>query len=302
MKLSTTILRSTAPLAFAVIGLNALGCMVGPSESGLTEEDFLSNAELGIAGDPGTSNHFNLDCFWDHGIQQTFRDLAVGPIVDENSEFPEMPYMPEDASGFWAQCRVTMLELLVDCALDSSTLAIDTVGGRNFPGGLGYASAWTTRGLTTDEKEKVTACMLQRLNPYGVVIPILLESPSAPNTTTDYPLHESEAWGNLFDSTVTLNPTPDHQPPSTAAFAAYSCKIGEMPTYCDDGSIVPWNLEYTMMRTCYYNNNACHWITRGNCTTYCPVVSFSSDGCDAWDNRLRVRGRDDGSLCGTLLQ
>ncbi len=301
MKLSTTILRSTAPLAFAVMGLHALGCMVGPSESGLTEEDFLGNAELGIAGDPGTSNHYNLDCFWDHGIQQTFRDLAAGPIVDENGELPEMPYMPEEASGTWAVCRATMLELLVDCALNSSAQAIDTFDTRHYPGSRGYASAWTTRGLTTDEKERVTACMLQRLNPHGVVIPILLESPSAPNTTTDYPLHESEAWGNLFDSTVTLHPTPNHVPPTTAAFAAYACKIGEMPTYCDEGSIIPWNLDYTMMRTCYYNDNACRWIAIGACPTSCPTA-LGTAGCEAWDNRLRVRGRDDGSLCGASTE
>lgn len=301
MKLSTTILRSTAPLAFAVMGLHALGCMVGPSESGLTEEDFLGHAELGIAGDPGTTNHYDVDCFLDHGVQQTFRDLAAQAIVgpEGGTRLPAMPFMPaENATGTLAGCRMEMFELLVECAFGPGTILEDGESGKTREGALGYAPDWMSRALSTQEKELVTACMLQRLNPHGVSINILLERAAGPHPTTDYPVRESEAWGNLFDSAVALNPTRDPALPTNLAFNAYACDAGDKPTYCEnEGELVTYSIENALMRTCYFNASDCGWTTLGACLTSCPYNPYNPTQCDAWSNRLRARARDDGSLC-----
>lgn len=301
MKLSTSIFRSLAPVAFSAMSLHALGCLAGPSESGLTEEDFLGSAELGVGGDPGTTNHYDVGCFLDHVTQQWLRNRGVDPLVDQHGFVSGTNALDAAVPKFAnVDCRRQMIELVAECALGSSQSVSDSTpsGEITTMGRLGYASQWTSRALTRDEKELVTACMLQRLNPYGVVIPVLLEQPDAQDATTDYDYRESEAWGNLFDSTVPLNPTKDPAYPYETAFAAYSCKINSQPRLCTvSGSVVPWSPVNHVIRACYFNDEECKWIALGGCTEECVEDPNYPEACNAWGNRLRTRARDDGSLC-----
>jgi hypothetical protein len=307
MNIKTSILRSVAPVAFTAMSLHALGCIAGPSESGLTEEDFLGTVELGVGGDPGTENHYDIGCFLDHGTQQTFRSLAAGALTGVKSRLPTaaLAYLPAaNATGDLAGCRQQALDILVECALGPGQEAVDPQTLETHTGELNWAPDWTTRALTTDEKELVTACMLQRLNPQGVSIAVLLERPSAPNTTADYPLHESETWGNLFDSTIPLNPTRDPNLPTVVPFDIYSCDGGDRPSICevDTNSVIAYDPNVTPLRTCYFNSVDCSWNTLGACLTSCPYNPYDPTQCDAWDNRLRSRLRDDGSSCGIPIQ
>lgn len=316
MNIKTLILRSVAPVAFAAMSLHALGCIAGPSESGLTEEDFLGHAQLGIAGDPGTTNHYDIGCFLDHATQQWLRDASADALVDQTGTITSTSLLATAIPRYLnIDCRQQMVELLVGCAFDSTQSAhyspvstsVVTVSGE-----LGYAPQWMYAGLTTDEKELVTACMLQRLNPQNFPIPVLLERPSQPNATTDYPLHESEAWGNLFDSTNPLNPSHDPNLPNlplAVPFNIFSCDGGDQPSICieeiySDGSFsppIPWTTGLTDMRTCYFNFNDCLWRQMGECATACAGKEKSYSSCAAWDNRLRSRIRNDGSACGIPL-
>lgn len=305
MKLSTSILRSTSPVLFAAMSLYGLGCIADPNEMGLDADELnVSQVEQGAGGDPGTTNHYSVACFQDHGVQQTFRELGAGPLVGTSPILPTMQYLPDDnASVPVTGCRQQALDMLIECALNEAQAVRDPQTGFMHTGALGFAPEWMTQALTTDQKELVTACMLQRLNPYGVTIPVVLEAPASPFTTTDYPLHESQAWGNLFDSTVTLNPTRNPTLPTYVPFTAYACDEGDRPTFCDEeGSIVPWQLHYTLMRTCFFNDAVCDWTALGACTATCTTDPNDPGKCDAWDNRLRARARDDGSLCGIPTQ
>lgn len=310
MNIKTSILRSVAPVAFAAISIHALGCIAGPSESGLTEEDFLGHAELGIGGDPGSTNHYEVACFWDHGTQQTFRDLAGNAIIDGEGTLPVMPYMenfPLQSQSMGVDCREQMLELLVTCALDDSQVALDQYTNTTFNGHLGYAPDWTTRELTTDEKELVTACMLQRLNPFRIVLPVLLEKPDEPvdaALASQYSYEESEVWGNLFDSTVDLIPGKEDLTGSLpVAFPAYGCEIDPQPSLCEDmssGLPVPWATDCSPWRACMLGDGLCNLTRLGTCTSTC-TDNVTAWLCDAFDNRLRVRGIDNGSLGHTPL-
>lgn len=124
---------------------------------------------------------------------------------------------------------------------------------------------------------------MARTNRFGETVDILLEG-SAPAIAYDpdkraiCPYAESTVWGNMFDSTVAIDPQAHTTSPQP--FAAYVCRnygTGLCPDAalraCDEGS-------------------ACGFIDMGDCTN--PAVLCSGalgtppSSCNAYDNKIRV--------------
>jgi hypothetical protein len=72
-----------------------------------------------------------------------------------------------------------------------------------YPGGVGLAPGWETRGLYETEQRWVSACMAARVNYYGVSVSLSLRGDHAALDTVqeerdDYPHQEGAFWGNIF--------------------------------------------------------------------------------------------------------
>lgn len=76
-----------------------------------------------------------------------------------------------------------------------------------FPGSMGLAPDWQTRGLSEAEQELVTACILSRTNAFGVSLEISLREsrPESPPTLSAsageelvFPYFEAAFFGNIF--------------------------------------------------------------------------------------------------------
>jgi hypothetical protein len=237
MNLSTSILRSTSPVLFAAMSLYGLGCIADPSEMGPSEEERIAEARQGVAGDPGTQNHLRPTVLTNHGVQHTTRAIGNGALVNASNQLPSMPYMPTaNATGDLAGARVEYLEVLVGCALPEGVSVTDpshtvfyfngSAIKKTYHGEIGLAPDWKTRGLTLVEKKWVTACVLARTNRYGVTLDILLSgnhSAITHRSPGEYTEDESKAWGNMFDSTISLSTTNPNVSPNAIPFEAYIC-------------------------------------------------------------------------------
>ncbi|MDI3287799.1 hypothetical protein [Polyangium sp. 15x6] len=282
------ILSSNRPnllaLFFACLSLYGMGCALDNGESQADPEDVLLGvAEQGVGGDPNTGNHLRPACFWDHGAQQTARDLSAAALVGSTDQLPPMPYLlAPDTTGDLENCRQDFLEVLVGCALPVGDLVEDTSddnavsGYKTYAGYVGIAPDWKTRALNATEKAFITGCMLERINALGMLNPILLQGDHDVLEPDDelldlYPIVESTAWGNLFDSTVTLNPMRDPEEPTLPAFGAFVC------SHLDTCATIP-----TLGRTCY--EDGCGMTALGSCDD----VDAS---CQANPNQAACAGR-----------
>ena len=99
------------------------------------------------------------------------------------------------------------LEYLVSCALPDSVELYTKVEGTlyTFHGGLGLAPGWIGRGLTVTEERWVSACMLARVNRFGVTVQLSMRGTLAlkglqttPEENRNYTLFEGGFFGNLF--------------------------------------------------------------------------------------------------------
>ncbi len=90
---------------------------------------------------------------------------------------------------------------IVSCAMPSGTV-IETPSG-SYEGALGLATGWETRAMTTSEKRWVSACLLARVNAYGISVEVSLRgdqpslSPSSSELET-FTLAEGAFYGNVF--------------------------------------------------------------------------------------------------------
>lgn len=280
-------LRNATLSLLVVTTLYGMGCTTEAGDSaGNSAEDRLSSVEQGVGGDPGTHNHFRPKCFWDHAFQQTARDLALDAITNEEGKLPDMPYI---GMLLDPECRQEAVEILVGCALEPGEFVFDGEDeSRVYEGELGFASNWVNGPLTKTEKERLTGCMLERLNAFGIEMSILVYSHPDFTPVQDalnmYPVTESQAWGNLFDSTVTLNPTNDPSEPTLPAFDAYVCQETGMYDCAVAGVM------YTSGRICDNNHASCGLIMMGQCDNLCP--HDTANECDIWSRRTYARTPD----------
>ncbi|MEZ4362024.1 MAG: hypothetical protein R3B48_17690 [Kofleriaceae bacterium] len=94
---------------------------------------------------------------------------------------------------------------IVSCALPAGQTVHATVDGElyQFPGAVGLAPEWTTRALGASEQRWVSACLLARVNAYGISVPISLRGEHGALVVDDaeassYPLVEGAFYGNVF--------------------------------------------------------------------------------------------------------
>jgi|GEM_PF-4536647 len=103
-----------------------------------------------------------------------------------------------------------LLSYLVSCALPETSLVYvpGPVPRRALPGGLGLAPDWRNRPLTQAEQELVSACLLARVNAFGVPVQLSLREASGgsihPSLNADnaerlaFPVYEGAFFGNVF--------------------------------------------------------------------------------------------------------
>lgn len=99
-----------------------------------------------------------------------------------------------------------LLSYIVSCALPEGSVVSATVGGvaHEFHGSLGMAPAWESRGLTLSERRWVSACLLARVNAYGMSVQISMRGTESLTPTAaeqaEYSVVEGAFYGNVFVS------------------------------------------------------------------------------------------------------
>jgi hypothetical protein len=97
---------------------------------------------------------------------------------------------------------------IVSCAMPAGQVVVATSGGvsYNFPGGLGLTPDWQSRALTGSEKRWVSACLLARVNAYGIEVAVSLraEHPAlavGADEAATYGQAEGAFYGDVFATT-----------------------------------------------------------------------------------------------------
>jgi hypothetical protein len=198
-----------------------------------------------------------------------------------------------NAPNLSLECRQELLEVLVGCALDEGREVIDKEdSGRVYVGELGFGAGWLDDKLTTKERERVTGCMIERLNAFGIKMELYLYSdpdfPADPVGMHLYPVTESQGWGNMFDSTEPLNPTHEPGIQTRAPFNAYICQDAGLYECTVAGFI------YTFGRVCDNGSTTCGLQAMGPCSTTCPHQDPSL--CPMWERRM-FASTPDGKFC-----
>lgn len=106
------------------------------------------------------------------------------------------------------EAGVELLTYMVSCALPAGdSLA---VGAYVFAGQVGLAPKWTERGMKDSERRWVSACLLARVNLFGVSVQLSLRGTTGalttPNTErTGYTLLEGAFYGDVFSTTQVMD-------------------------------------------------------------------------------------------------
>ncbi|MRG95749.1 hypothetical protein [Polyangium spumosum] len=220
---------------------------------------------------PTGQNPFFPNCFWHHGVQQTYRDLADGPLVNAQGQLPSMPHLPQLGSD---SCREHALKFLIKCALPQNVTVTDPATNLTYSGWYGVASQWQTQALGSDNRYWMTSCLVQHLNGYKTTTNLLLEGYRPGfyiNTVpSGYPKYDSIVWGNLFDSIAPLEPE-DYTPRfSRPAFTASACYFDDLMYDCNDAeAVLDDKLCGTAGTSCGVHvvgpcETACTWWNGGN--------------------------------------
>lgn len=285
--------RNMTAIALVALGIQGMGCAMDGGVDSDPEGVELGAAMQGSGGDPGNFNHLRPTCLFDDGVQRTVRALGAGPLSSDHSgAMPSMPHMPganEDADA--TSCRHDFLDILVGCALPDGASVEDledqapTRGGlvpKTYSGQIGLAPDWTTRALTTKEKELVTACVLARTNRFGKMVRIMLEGDTPALSDDpyqyDYSYVESTVWGNMFDSKTPLEPTRSPEKLTAArAFEAHVCR--------NHGAA--WSKD-AAFRVC--DEGGCGFVEHDDCDAPSSACSGPEGSrpsyCTAWQSRL----------------
>jgi hypothetical protein len=154
-----------------------------------------------LGGGPTIPNGASPACLSNSRVRQAITALgndrvtAGGVAMDGTYLLPSMPDVP-------SECR-HILKDLMECALRDDQSVMDQENGAVYTGQVGLAEEWGSRALFDRERRWVSACMIQRLNYFGISVPILLEGDTAPIAVDpvlrqSYPFAESTAWGDIF--------------------------------------------------------------------------------------------------------
>lgn len=261
----TTIAAVACPLA--------VGCMAADENDFVQEESFdVPMTAMTGGGDPDDPpfghNPFPPTCFWDNGVQSTYRQLATGPLTNASGVLPAMPVLPpQPAVGDpTAACRYKALKYLVQCALPQGAIATDPVTGKNHEGRFGLAPLWRTQALDMTSAEWVTSCIAEHLNNQNVSVSLLFEANRPgyymdPDFQSTYSQRDSIVWGNIFYI-------------GTGRPQVHVCYFDDLDNAC------------TAPMSAVINNRMCDQapgcgvVLRGNCNTACSWYTNNYWGCN----------------------
>lgn len=159
-----------------------------------------STVALGGEG-PKLPNGASPACLADLNVREALKALgddkvtAGGTAPDGTPMLPSMPSVP-------AVCRHVIKDVM-ECALGDGQSVMDQENGEVYTGQVGLAEEWENMSLSAQERRWVSACMIQRLNYFGISVPVLLEGDEEgieidQGLSQDYPFAESTAWGDIF--------------------------------------------------------------------------------------------------------
>lgn len=265
----------------------ASGCAGAEVENPVAGNEIVVHFDTLEDGDPedkppGSSNPFDPVCFWNPDVQAAYRLFAQTPLsADAQGTLPDNPHLDQAP----ATCRAQALKFLARCALHEGSTMTDPDTGIMYRGWLGLADPWRTQALSNDDQWWVTSCLLDHLNGYGVVVPILLQGaraelqPTAAQSSA-FPVAESRAWGNLF--------APN--------FVANVCYFDDVANACDVSQV----LNERICDTSPY----CNLNLVGSCDSACTYdILGGSLQCGSSGNKHIIRHVKDyglyGSDCGS---
>jgi hypothetical protein len=130
--------------------------------------------------------------------------LAVNRLAVNRLAVNGMAQASADAEALAAEeGGLELLAYMVSCALpEGETLA---VAGEELHGSLGLAPAWLDDGLDLSGRRWVSACLLARVNYFGVEVHLSLRGATDALTASAeeqaaYGLYEGAFWGDLFSN------------------------------------------------------------------------------------------------------
>jgi hypothetical protein len=255
----------------------------GGSGNGSTSSSGSSSSSSGPGINPTAfeiGNGLLPTCFWSNGAQKTLRALATGPLADANGKMPQMP-------DILLTCYDT-IKYAVECALDDTQSVTNPHNNAVYKGRVGLAPKWRSQALDSEGRRWVTACMVQRLNALGLVVPIVLEADRAPlyeskDADEKYPIEESTAFGDLFSS-------PDPITLLSPAFTAYVCSEDDVALACVDVA------HLLQLRLCDNIGLLCGVKYIGKCSAEC-VANGPYWDCSKYGFTQTIRVQTQENLC-----
>lgn len=269
---------SLVALSIVLGSLSALGCHGQPG--GASDAGDELDVPLGTLGSgPKVPNGASPVCLADMNVRQALAALAGdritagGTASDGTFMLPSMPGVP-------SQCR-HIVEDVMQCALGEGQSARDEDTGAVYVGQVGLAEEWADRALTDRERRWVSGCLIQRLNYFGITVPVLLEGDTDPiaideDFRGEYPFAESTAWGDVFKG--------------SAGELAWICTEEEVWSICPRDLGKPW----IDTRVCDGVED-CGITFAGRCADACEANAGGHWDCSAqygFVETVRVRMQD----------
>ncbi|MBA3463423.1 MAG: hypothetical protein H0T46_25940 [Deltaproteobacteria bacterium] len=225
MKLITTL---------AVCGL--LGACAGEPTFGSTESHVESSNRLAV-------NRLAVN-------RLAVNRLAVNRLAVNRLAVNGMAIASADVEALAAEeGGLELLSYMVSCALpEGASLA---VAGEELRGSLGVAPSWLDAGLDVSGQRWLTACLLARVNYFGIEVRLSMRGANDALTTTAeeraaYPVLEGAFWGNLFGETA-------DKTSCISSYKATAPQVGSLPLRectVTDAATGRTRCDYTPAGTC----------------------------------------------------
>ncbi len=161
----------------------ASGCVTEPDVSTRTQGVVEGNA---IAANAIAANAIAANAIAANAISEDVYLIAANNLMDTTE-------------------RRELLKYVVGCAIPAGVTLVGTHAGvtYEFHGDIGLAPRWIKRSLRETEERWVSACLLSRVNRFGVSVTISIRGPhkalkvSEPEAE-DYSVEEGAFYGNVF--------------------------------------------------------------------------------------------------------
>ncbi len=163
----------------------------------------------GCAGPPGSQEDSEGDVGVSGSSIVTMNALTMNALTMNALSASNLAAI-KDPSASGGRAR-QLLEYVVSCAFDETqsfnlawTDAANAAHNETYWGSLGLAKTWPTKPISTSDQEWVSACLIARVNWYGVSVPLSARGDIGGLRVTDsvelnsYDREEGAFWGNLF--------------------------------------------------------------------------------------------------------